>query len=78
MPYPLAHLPYRNGYDKVVLWYGRSNVSPLHFDPNSNFMHQLDGQKRAPSLGLITPTGSQMPRRMHPDRPSGLTACIAL
>ena len=49
VPFPLRHAPYRGGFDKVVLWYGRSNVSPLHFDPNHNYMHQLDGQKLTPS-----------------------------
>ena len=46
VPYPLRFRPYRDNFDKLVLWTGRSNVSPLHFDPNHNFMHQVDGQKR--------------------------------
>ena len=57
VPYPLAHAPYRRGFDKVVLWYGRSNISPLHFDPNHNYMHQLDGQKR---LLLVDPADSAL------------------
>lgn len=57
VPHPLAHPPYRYGFDKVVLWYGRSNLSPLHFDPNHNYMHQLDGQKR---LILVDPADSAL------------------
>ena len=54
-PFVLQHAPWRNGFDKAVLWYGRSGVSPLHFDPNHNYMHMLDGQKR---LLLVDPADS--------------------
>ena len=33
------------------------NVSPLHFDPNHNFMHQLDGEKR---IVLVDPADSAL------------------
>ena len=46
VPAPLRRPPYRAGFDKAVLWYGRANVSPLHFDLNHNFLHQVDGEKR--------------------------------
>ena len=57
VPFPLGHSPYTHTYDKVVLWYGRTNVSPLHFDPNHNYMHQLAGQKR---ILLVDPADSAL------------------
>ena len=57
VPFPLQHPPCIRTFDKVVLWYGRSNVSPLHFDPNHNYMHQLAGQKR---ILLVDPADSAL------------------
>jgi hypothetical protein len=34
VPYALRIPTYRRGFDKAVMWLGRSNISPLHFDPN--------------------------------------------
>ena len=44
-------------FDKAVMWLGRANISPLHFDPNHNYMHQLAGQKR---VLLIDPADSAL------------------
>ena len=70
IPFPLRHRPYRRGFDKVVLWYGRANVSPLHFDPNHNFMHQIDGQKR---LLLVDPADSALLYADHAESAVGNT-----
>lgn len=43
-------------YDKTVMWIGPGGThSPLHYDPNDNFMHQIDGEKH---LLLVDPVES--------------------
>jgi hypothetical protein len=70
VPYPLRFEPYTRGFDKTVLWYGRSGASPLHYDPNHNFMHQIDGQKR---ILLIDPADSVLIYADHTDKAVGNT-----
>ena len=59
LPPPLHALQAR-GFDNVVLWTGNlshARTSPLHFDPQENLMHLIDGEKH---LLLIDPVESML------------------
>lgn len=57
LPDPLRRSPHLTNFDKAVLWFAYRHISPLHHDPNFNFMHLLDGRKH---LVLVDPADSVM------------------
>ena len=74
-PSPLQHgsLPagFRVFYDKTLVWHGPGGTSSdLHYDPNGNFMHVVEGEKH---LLLVDPVQSPLLYSDFADAASGIS-----